>query len=81
MRAVYTGHEALTFTDYTDLETGKTLHAEPGETYDIAPASGRLVPDIPVPWFAGAQPAASLPMASAPALLPSPPQPDPPAAE
>ena len=51
-RAVYTGHEALTFTDYTDLDTGKTLHAEPrAEPYDIAPASGRLAGDIPEPWF------------------------------
>ena len=51
MRAVYTGHEALTFTDYLDLETGKTLHAEPGRMYDIAPASGHVVPGFPVPWF------------------------------
>lgn len=49
--AAYNGHEALTFPDYLDLGTGKTLHAEPGETYDIAPASGRLVPDIPQGWF------------------------------
>ena len=51
MLAVYTGHEALTFPDYLDLETGRTLHAEPGETYDIAPASGRAVPDVPEGWF------------------------------
>ena len=51
MRAVYTGHEALTFSDYLDLNTGKTLYAEPGRTYDIAPASGRVVPGFPVPWF------------------------------
>ena len=49
--AAYTGHEALTFTDYLDLETGKTLHAEPGGTYDVAPASGRVVPEVPEPWF------------------------------
>lgn len=49
--AVYTGHEALTFPDYLDLGTGRTLTAVPGETYDIAPASGRLVPDIPQGWF------------------------------
>lgn len=49
--AAYDGHEALTFPDYLDLGTGKTLHAEPGRTYDIAPASGRLVPDIPQGWF------------------------------
>ena len=50
--AVYNGHEALTFTDYTDLATGQTLHAEPREEpYDVAPASGRVVPEVPEPWF------------------------------
>ena len=49
--AVYTGHEALTFPDYLDQETGRTLTAEPGRTYDITPASGRPVPDIPAGWF------------------------------
>lgn len=58
MRAVYAGHEALTFTDYTDLDTGRTLHAEPGGVYDIAPASGRNVGDIPEPWFTAAEPLA-----------------------
>jgi len=56
VRAAYLGHEALTFTDYLDLDTGKTLHAEPGEVYDIAPASGRLVGEIPEPWFVAAEP-------------------------
>ena len=51
MRVVYAHHEPLTFTDYIDLEAGKTLHAVPGETYDIAPASGRVVPELPEPWF------------------------------
>lgn len=58
MRAAYTGHEALTFSDYTDLETGKTLHAEPGRSYDVAPASGRVVPEMPEPWFVAAEPKA-----------------------
>ena len=50
--AAYTGHETLTFPDYLDLGTGKTLTAEPREEpYDIAPASGRLVPDMPEGWF------------------------------
>ena len=49
--AAYNGHEALTFPDYLDLDTGKTLYAEPGRTYDIAPASGHVVPGFPVPWF------------------------------
>lgn len=49
--AAYGHHEALTFTDYLDLGTGKTLHAEPGGTYDISPAAGRVVADVPAPWF------------------------------
>ena len=56
MRVAYAGHEALTFSDYTDLETGRTLHAVPGGTYDIAPASGRVVPEVPEPWFVPAAP-------------------------
>ncbi len=52
MLAAYTGHEALTFPDYIDLGTGKTLAAVPGGTYDVAPASGRNVPDVPAGWFA-----------------------------
>lgn len=51
MHVTYNGVEVLTFTDYLDLETGRTLHAEPGGTYDIAPASGRVVPEVPEPWF------------------------------
>ena len=47
----YTGHEVLTFQDYTDLETGRTLTAEPGHSYDVAPASGRLAEDFPAGWF------------------------------
>jgi hypothetical protein len=49
--AAYTGHETLTFPDYLNLATGKTLTAEPGESYDVSPASGRLVPDIPAALF------------------------------
>lgn len=53
MLAFYTGHETLTFQDYLDTETGRTLTAEPREQpYDVAPASGRLVPDLPAGWFA-----------------------------
>jgi hypothetical protein len=51
VRVLYTHHEALTFSDYTDLETGGTLHAVPGRVYDITPASGRVVPGFPTPWF------------------------------
>lgn len=57
-RAAYTGHEVLTFADYLDLETGKTLHAEPGRSYDVAPASGRVVPEMPEPWFVAVEPKA-----------------------
>ena len=48
---LYTHHEPLTFSGYTDLETGGTLRAEPGRVYDITPASGHVVPGFPVPWF------------------------------
>jgi hypothetical protein len=58
MRVVYAHHEPLTFTDYLNLETGQTLTAEPGVTYDIAPASGRVVPELPEPWFTAAEPLA-----------------------
>ena len=51
MKAVYTGAEALTFNDYIDLDTGLTLAAAPGGVYDVAPASGRTVPDVPPGWF------------------------------
>ena len=51
MRAVYTGNEPLTFSQYTDVETGKTLHAEPGGVYEVMPASGHVVPEIPAAWF------------------------------
>jgi hypothetical protein len=51
MHAAYTGNEALTFSQYIDVETGKTLHAEPGGVYEVIPASGHEVPEIPVPWF------------------------------
>jgi hypothetical protein len=49
--ASYTGHETLTFPDYLDLSAGRTLTAKPGQSYDVAPASGRLVPDVPAGWF------------------------------
>ena len=58
MRVAYGHHEALTFADYLDLESGKTLHAEPGQSYDIAPASGHVVPEVPEPWFTPADPEA-----------------------
>ena len=51
MRAAYTGNEPLTFSQYADVETGKTLHAEPGGVYEVMPASGHVVPEIPAAWF------------------------------
>ena len=51
MRAAYTGHDALTFSQYTDEETGQALRAEPGGVYEVTPASGHLVPEIPAAWF------------------------------
>jgi hypothetical protein len=51
VRAAYTGHEALTFSQYMDGGTGRTLHAEPGGVYEVTPASGHVVPEIPAAWF------------------------------
>ena len=50
MRVAYGGQEAMTFMDYIDVATGRTLHAEPGGVYDITPA-GRPVDECPAPWF------------------------------
>ena len=52
MRAAFTGHGPLMFPDYVDLSTGRVLAVEPGGVYDVAPASGRNVPDVPAGWFA-----------------------------
>jgi hypothetical protein len=46
-RVRYAGPHAGTLGDYIDLGTGKALTAEPGGVYDVAPASGRNVPDVP----------------------------------
>jgi hypothetical protein len=35
--AAYTGWETLTFLQYIDASTGRTLTCVPGETYDILP--------------------------------------------
>ena len=51
MRAAYTGTETLTFSQYMDGETGRTLAAEPGGIYEVMPASGHIVPEIPTGWF------------------------------
>ena len=78
MRVAYTGHEALTFPDYINLATGRTLRAEPGGRYDIAPASGRMVPEVPQPWFTAVQwePAPFIPVALRPAEPDAAPEPE-----
>jgi hypothetical protein len=43
----YQGAHAGTLPDYLDLATSTTLTVEPGGVYDVAPASGRMVPGIP----------------------------------
>jgi hypothetical protein len=70
VRAAYTGHEALTFSDYLDAATGKTLRAEPGRVYDIIPASGRPVDDIPRAWFRPVPPPPPFPPAPFPPVPP-----------
>jgi hypothetical protein len=57
VKAAYTGHETRTFMDYLDLETGRTLTAEPGGgPYDVvAAAAGRPVPDLPPGFIAVAE--------------------------
>lgn len=55
MRVAYGGQEAMTFMDYIDTATGRTLHAEPGGVYDITPA-GRPVDEYPANWFTAVDP-------------------------
>lgn len=51
MSVIYSGHEILTYPDFIDLATGKTLVCEPGVTYDLLPDSvptdGRFTKVIP----------------------------------
>ena len=73
MRVAYGGQETLTFMDYLDLETGRTLRAEPGGVYDITPTSGRRVDEVPAPWFTAVEgEPVSLPWAPAPDAVPEP---------
>jgi hypothetical protein len=39
----YYGHVTMTYPHYTDLATGRTLVAVPGQTYNVAPASGNIL--------------------------------------
>ena len=66
MRAAYTGHETLTFMDYVDGETGRTLSAVPGGVYEVVPAAARPVPELPP----GCVPAEAEPEAAKPAADP-----------
>jgi hypothetical protein len=36
------GHVPMTYPDYIDLATGRTLTCQPGQTYNVAPASGNV---------------------------------------
>ncbi len=46
MKVTYHGHEVMTYPQYQDLSTGKTLTCIPGGSYDITPdvmpTDGRL---------------------------------------
>ena len=80
MRVAYGGQEALTFMDYIDTATGRTLHAEPGGVYDIILA-GRPVDEYPANWFTPVEgEAVPLPWAAEPDAVPEPepaPEPEP----
>ena len=39
----FNGHVPMTYIHYIDLATGKTLTCQPGQTYDVAPASGSVL--------------------------------------
>lgn len=54
MRAAFTGTHGLTFMDYIDGETGRTLTAEPGGVYEVVPVGAHPLPDIP-PGFVAAE--------------------------
>ena len=38
----YNGHVTMTYMDYIDVATGKTLVCVPGQSYTITPASGNI---------------------------------------
>lgn len=48
MKCTFTGEVTTTYAEYIDAERQSTLVAEPGETYDIAPARGHAR-DLPMP--------------------------------
>jgi hypothetical protein len=72
--ARYSGHATALYMDYTDAATGRTLTAEPGQSYDVAPAPGRS-PGLPLlpgdgKWTAIAPPAPDGPEVIRPAPWP-----------
>lgn len=48
MKYTFGGDATTTYAEYIDAEQARTLVAEPGETYDIAPARGH-VRELPMP--------------------------------
>jgi hypothetical protein len=55
VRAAFTGTHGLTFMDYIDGETGRTLTAEPGGVYEVVPGGARPLLDLP-PGFTPVEP-------------------------
>jgi hypothetical protein len=49
VRLQYTGQVAVTYMDYLDLDTGKSLTVAPGGVYNVTLASGRLGDSESVP--------------------------------
>lgn len=49
MAVQYLGHMTMTYMDYIDLATGKTLVAVPGQSYNIIPNGGHAaaLPAVP----------------------------------
>lgn len=62
MKHTFTGEAVTTYAEYIDAERQSTLVAEPGVTYEIAPARGHAR-ELPVPpddrWSAAKAPAKS----------------------
>lgn len=44
MAAIFNGHVTMTYMDYIDTATGKTLVCVPGQSYTFAPNGGHAVP-------------------------------------
>lgn len=44
MATIYNGHVTMTYMDYIDTATGKTLVCVPGQSYTFVPNGGHAVP-------------------------------------